>query len=169
MKMGYTRTSCLFVCCFVWLFVVLFVCLFVWLFDFCHKNDLNYKLNILGPLCLWQCLLLGPINLDLRYFVAKSVFLIYAFFSVNFILQKFCPCKRNDKYEVWHKDATSIQGNTNCWIMGMAFRGSGDRERNWGRKNFKKGPVDHTIAKTTFVHRLVKNHSPLSEKLHQKV
>ena len=47
MKMGYTRTSCLFVCC--------FVCLFVCLFDFCHKNDLNYKLNILGPLCLWQC------------------------------------------------------------------------------------------------------------------
>ena len=29
--------------------------LFVCLFDFCHKNDLNYKLNILGPLCLWQC------------------------------------------------------------------------------------------------------------------
>ena len=38
-----------------------------------------------------------------------------------------------------------------------------------GEKNLKKGPVDHTIAKTTFVHRLVKNHSPLSEKLHQKV
>ena len=34
---------------------ILFVCLFVCLFDFCHKNDLNYKLNILGPLCLWQC------------------------------------------------------------------------------------------------------------------
>ena len=65
-------------------------------------------------------------------------FVIYAFFSVNFILQKFCPCKRNDKYEVWHKDATSIQCNTNCWIMGMAFRGSGDRERNWGRKKFLK-------------------------------
>ena len=24
-----------------------------------------------------------------------------AFFSVNFIIQKFCPCKKNDKYEVW--------------------------------------------------------------------
>ena len=36
MKMRYTRTFCL------------FVYLFVWLFDFCHKNDLNYKLNILG-------------------------------------------------------------------------------------------------------------------------
>ena len=46
-------------------------------------------------------LLLGPINLDLRYFVAKSVFVIYAFFGVNFILRKFCLCKRNDKYEVW--------------------------------------------------------------------
>ena len=34
---------------------ILFVCLFVCLFDFCHKNDFNYKLNILGPLCLWQC------------------------------------------------------------------------------------------------------------------
>ena len=39
----------------VCLFVCLLVCLFVWLFDLCHKNDLNYKLNILGPLCLWQC------------------------------------------------------------------------------------------------------------------
>ena len=39
-------------------------------------------------------LLLGPINLDLRYFVAKSVFVIYAFFGVNFILM-------NDKYQVW--------------------------------------------------------------------
>ena len=42
-----------------------------------------------------------PINLNLRYFVAKSVFVIYAVFGVNFILQKFCPCKRNDKLEVW--------------------------------------------------------------------
>ena len=33
----------------------LFVCWFVCLFDFCHKSDLSYKLNILGPLCLWQC------------------------------------------------------------------------------------------------------------------
>ena len=32
--------------------------LFVCLFDFCHKNYSNYKLNILGPLCLWQCLML---------------------------------------------------------------------------------------------------------------
>ena len=39
MKMRYTRMSCLFVC----------------VFYNCHKNDLNYKLNILGPLCLWQC------------------------------------------------------------------------------------------------------------------
>ena len=31
-------------------------------------------------------LLLGPINLDLRYFVAKSGLVIYAFFGVNFIL-----------------------------------------------------------------------------------
>ena len=26
---------------------------------------------------------------------------IYAFFGVNFILQKFCLCKKNDKYQVW--------------------------------------------------------------------
>ena len=26
---------------------------------FCHKNDLSYKLNTLGPLCLWQCLVDG--------------------------------------------------------------------------------------------------------------
>ena len=25
-----------------------------------------------------------------------------AFFGVNFILQKFCPCKKNDKYQVCH-------------------------------------------------------------------
>ena len=24
-----------------------------------------------------------------------------AFFGVNFILQEFCPCKKNDKYQVW--------------------------------------------------------------------
>ena len=24
---------------------------------FCLKNDLSYKLNTLGPLCLWQCFL----------------------------------------------------------------------------------------------------------------
>ena len=63
----------------------------------------------------------------------------------------------------------ALQGKINWWNLGTGFRGSGDRERNWGRKKSKKGPVDHTIAKTTFVHRLVKNHSPLSEKLHQKV
>ena len=45
-----------------------------------------------------QTALLGQISLD---FIAKSVFfLIYAFFGLNFILQKFCPCKRNDKYQV---------------------------------------------------------------------
>ena len=53
-------------------------------------------------------LLLGPINLDLRYFVAKSVFVIYAFFGVNFILRKFCLCKRNDKYEVCSREAYSL-------------------------------------------------------------
>ena len=42
---------CVFFAC---LLACLFVCLFVCLFDFCHKNDLNYKLNNLGPLCLWQ-------------------------------------------------------------------------------------------------------------------
>ena len=26
-----------------------------------------------------------------------------AFFGVNFILQKFCLCKKNDKYKVWAK------------------------------------------------------------------
>ena len=51
MKVGYTRRSCLIVC----LLFCSLGCLFVCLFDFCHKNDLNYKLNILGPLCLWQC------------------------------------------------------------------------------------------------------------------
>ena len=27
---------------------------------FCHKNDLSYKLNTLGPLCLWQCFQVLP-------------------------------------------------------------------------------------------------------------
>ena len=26
-----------------------------------------------------------------------------AFFYVNFILQKFCPCKKNDKFQVWEE------------------------------------------------------------------
>ena len=26
------------------------------------------------------------------------------FFGVNFILQKFCLCKKNDKYQVWCQD-----------------------------------------------------------------
>ena len=30
-----------------------------------------------------------------------------AFFGVNFIIQKFCPCKKNDKYEVCE-----------CWASG---------------------------------------------------
>ena len=34
-------------------FNILFVCLFICLI--CPKHDLNYKLNTLGPLCLWQC------------------------------------------------------------------------------------------------------------------
>ena len=25
--------------------------------DFCQKNDLGYRVNTLGPLCLWQCFL----------------------------------------------------------------------------------------------------------------
>ena len=28
----------------------------------------------------------------------------------------------------------SLQGSTNCWNMGTAFRGSGDRERKWERE-----------------------------------
>ena len=55
--MSYTRTFWQFVLCLFVLFFYLFVCLFVCLFDLCRKNDLNYKLNILGPLCLWQCLI----------------------------------------------------------------------------------------------------------------
>ena len=45
----------LFVCLLDYLFVCLLFCLFVCLIDYCHKNDFDYKLNILGPLCLWQC------------------------------------------------------------------------------------------------------------------
>ena len=31
-------------------------------------------------------------------------FVIYAFFGVNFILRKFCLCKRNDKYDVCNEE-----------------------------------------------------------------
>ena len=37
---------------------------------------------------------------------------IYAFFGVNFILQKFCSCKKDDKYQVciwWGVPAFRIQ------------------------------------------------------------
>ena len=30
----------------------------------------------------------------------STVYFFTRFFGVNFILQKFCPCKKNDKYEV---------------------------------------------------------------------
>ena len=43
---------------------------------FCRNNAKNWQFSV--------------------YFVV-----IYAFFGVNFILQKFCLCKKNDKYEVW--------------------------------------------------------------------
>ena len=36
---------------------------------------------------------------------------IYAFFGVNFIHQKFCPCKKNDKYEVWFDYLDDIAGD----------------------------------------------------------
>ena len=45
----------------------------------------------------------------------------YAFFGVNFILQKFCLCKKNDKYEVWNELRKSmwkcwkVVGNTVLW------------------------------------------------------
>ena len=31
------------------------------------------------------------------------------FFGVNFILQKFCQCKKNDKYQVWKREQTKTQ------------------------------------------------------------
>ena len=34
------------------------------------------------------------------------------FFGVNFILQKFCPCKENDKYKVWLDVNYLKQGTT---------------------------------------------------------
>ena len=72
---------------------------------FLHKPSV-----LLQSVCsLHTFLLRGPINLDLRYFVAKSVIVIYAFFGVNFILQKFCLCKKNDKYEVCKKPTKSIR------------------------------------------------------------
>ena len=37
------------------------------------------------------------------------------FFGVNFILQKFCSCKKNDKYEVWCV-AAGAGGPRNLWL-----------------------------------------------------
>ena len=42
---------------------------------------------------------------------------IYAFFGINFILQKFCSCKKNDKYEVWFH----VAGVT--WILRQSYNG----------------------------------------------
>ena len=42
---------------------------------------------------------------------------IYAFFCVNFILQKFCLCKKNDKYQVCRiLSATSFKGKIERYI-----------------------------------------------------
>ena len=39
-------------------------------------------------------------------------FVIYAFFGLNFILRKFCPCKINDKYEVWKVPSENISSRS---------------------------------------------------------
>ena len=37
-------------------------------------------------------------------------------FGVNFILQKFCPCKKNDKYQVWLKPHDRWIGDLS-WLL----------------------------------------------------
>ena len=133
MKMGYTRTSCLFVCCFVWLFVVLFVCLFVCLFDFCHKNDLNYKLNILGPLCLWQCLYLHVWFIGISFLISlnnslfKNIQHVGAFWY--FVICCICvfvylcicifvfACLINGNIIFDILEQSSFQKYTTCWVF----------------------------------------------------
>ena len=62
--------------------------LFCVFFSFLHKPS-----DFLHWLCLAQ-----QIYAILSW---NSFVVIYAFFGVNFLIQKFCPCKKNDKYEVW--------------------------------------------------------------------
>ena len=56
--------------------------------------------------------LLCPINFGLCYFVAKSIFCNLRVFGVNFILRKFCLCKRNDKYDVCNEDVGIFRDET---------------------------------------------------------
>ena len=65
-------------------------------------------------------LLFGPLMRDLRYFVMKSIFvLIYTLFSLNFVLQKCCPCKQNDKYEVCGR---GVSNSDNAWMKSFFVR-----------------------------------------------
>ena len=65
--------------------------LFCVFFSFLHKPS-----DFLHWLCLAQ-----QIYAILSW---NSFVVIYAFFGVNFLIQKFCPCKKNDKYEVCDDD-----------------------------------------------------------------
>ena len=60
---------------------------------------------------------------------------IYAFFGVNFILQKFCSCKKNDKYQVWFRGTSLADRRVGLWLTSwkwwsrrLTFR-TGDRWR----------------------------------------
>ena len=46
---------------------------------------------------------------------------IYGFFGINFILQKFCPCKKNDKYQVCQEQATSPFNCADDWVPGKHY------------------------------------------------
>ena len=84
--------------------------LFCVFFSFLHKPS-----DFLHWLCLAQ-----QIYAILSW---NSFVVIYAFFGVNFLIQKFCPCKKNDKYEVCRFSFNSRANfMTTYMLFNLAFK-----------------------------------------------
>ena len=90
-------------------------------------------------------------------FCREIRFVIYAFFGVNFILRKFCLCKRNDKYEVCKN--LKILNTLGAWRMVAAvFIGSFWDSTSLMSKHFVKmafWPRSFKIMIFPWFHRII--------------
>ena len=74
--------------------------------DFCQKNDLRYRVNTLGPLCLWRCFTNVPFKMNqFKWSTKKHLsFLFQRLITSLFDLVRFQPFTtdqiRNAKTEV---------------------------------------------------------------------
>ena len=60
--------------------------------DFSQKHDSSYRLNTLGPLCLWQCFIQNP--LEVNYFKRRAIRNYYFSFNCTgnvWLMADFCP------------------------------------------------------------------------------